>query len=172
LSQFPKFLYKEIKEKQLNLFNFVLYTLLIYLLLYILLACDDSHLPVVQAGNLGHTCTIPRAKQSHRWSCRWGRGDTLGLVPLVVEVAGCDRTEDYQQSRVSKPPNVCSACVKIRASLACTPATAESWLRAYNRTPLGQVQSFYTSGSAKDLGSEYSRRHHCLSFVKARVGTC
>ena len=43
--------------------------------------------------------TIPRAEQGHRWSCRWGRGGTLGLVPLVVEVAGRDRTEDYQQSR-------------------------------------------------------------------------
>jgi len=56
--------------------------------------------------------TIPRAEQGHRWSCRWGRGGTLGLVPLVVEVAGRDRTEDYQQSRVSKPPNVRFATAK------------------------------------------------------------
>ena len=94
------------------------------------------------------------------------------MVPLVVEAAGRDRTEDYQQSRVSKPPNVRSACVEIRASLARTPATAESWLRAHDRAPLGQVQSFHASGSAKDLGSEYSRRHHCPSFVKAGAGTC
>jgi hypothetical protein len=53
-----------------------------------------------------------------------------------------------------------------------TPATAESWLRAYDKAPLGQVQSFHASGSAKDLGPEYSHWHHCLSFVKARVGTC
>ena len=59
------------------------------------MACDDSHLPVVQAGNLGRTRTIPRAKQSHRWSCRWGCGGTLGLVTLVVKAAGRDRTEDY-----------------------------------------------------------------------------
>jgi hypothetical protein len=73
---------------------------------------------------------------------------------------------------VSKPPNVRSACVEIKASLARTPATAESWLKAYDRAPLGQVQSFHASGSAKDLGSEYSRWHHCPSFVKAGVGTC
>jgi len=53
-----------------------------------------------------------------------------------------------------------------------TPATAESWLRAYDKAPLGQVQSFHASGSAKDLGPEYSCWHHCPSFVKAGVGTC
>jgi hypothetical protein len=53
-----------------------------------------------------------------------------------------------------------------------TPATAESWLKAYDKAPLGQVQSFHASGSVKDLGSEYSHRHHCLSFVKAETGTC
>jgi hypothetical protein len=90
----------------------------------------------------------------------------------VVEAAGRDRTEDYQQSRVSKPPNVHSACVEIRALLAHTPATTESWLKVYDRAPLGQVQSFHASGSAKDLGSEYGHRHHCPSFVKAGVGTC
>ena len=83
----------------------------------ICLAYDDSYFLVVQAGNLGRTCTIPRAKQSHRWSCRWGCGGTLGLVTSVVKAAGRDRTEDYQQSRVSKPPNIRSACVEIRASL-------------------------------------------------------
>ena len=40
------------------------------------------------------------------------------MVPLVVEVAGRDRTEDYQQSRVSKPPNARSVWVETRASLA------------------------------------------------------
>jgi hypothetical protein len=54
---------------------------------------------------------------SQRWSCRWGCGGTLGLVPLVVEVASRDRTEDYQQPRVLKPPNVRFACVEIRALL-------------------------------------------------------
>jgi hypothetical protein len=53
-----------------------------------------------------------------------------------------------------------------------TPATAESWLKMYDRAPLRQVQSFHASGSAKDLGSKYSRRHHRPSFVKAKVGTC
>src|SRR6516162_5838958 len=58
--------------------------------------------------------TEPRLSQ--RWSCRWGCGGTLGLPTLVVEAASRDRTEDYQQPRVLKPPNVRSACVEIRAS--------------------------------------------------------
>jgi hypothetical protein len=53
-----------------------------------------------------------------------------------------------------------------------TLATAESWLKAYDKAPLGQVQSFHASSSAKDLGPKYSCWHYCLSFVKARVGTC
>jgi len=102
----------------------------------------------------------------------FGRGGTLGLVPLVVEVAGRDRTEDYQQLKGITTTQRTLCLCRDQGLAARTPATAELWLRAYDKAPLGQVQSFHASSSAKDLGSEYSRKHHCPSFVKAVVGTC
>jgi hypothetical protein len=134
-------------------------------------ACNDSHLPVVQAGNL-----IVFIRSELR---RVTAGAVVGVVEAHWGLAHPSGGNSWPRqnrglpaSRVLKPPNVRSTWVETKASLACTPATAESWLRAYDRAPLGKVQSFHASGSAKDLGSEYSRKRRCPSFVKARAGTC
>jgi hypothetical protein len=68
------------------------------------LACDDSHLPVVQAGNL-RIFVFSELR-------RIAAGAALGVVVarggfvhlFATETAGLSRTEDYQQTRYQNHP--------------------------------------------------------------------
>ena len=74
----------------------------------------------------------------------------------MVGSASRDRTEDYQRQLGIKTTRRMHYLCRNQGLVDCTPATAESWLKAFERAPLGQVQSFHASGSAKDLGLKYS----------------
>ena len=100
-------------------------------------ACDDSHLPVVQAGNLRVFCIL-RAKKSHSWSgCR-------GCCCCVEALSTSADQDTWPQPNrglpakwVSKPPDEHPTCVGIKASQVLQLETAEPWLRVFDRAPLG-----------------------------------
>ena len=144
-------------------------------------ACDDSHFPVVQAGNL----RIFVFSELRRVTAGAAVGVVVehrGLAHLcATETAGYSRTEDYQQDGYENHPT--DALLVSRAR------PLESYgLRLQNRglaRPIGHLWGVLQSFHAKTLrravrwtlilerhGAGTLSKHHHPSFVKAEVGTC